>query len=116
MSGRTHAWRHTRTRLWLAGAALAGAIAAAAALPAAESAAEMPDGYISGVVESSAGPEAGVWVIAETDELDTKFAKIVVTDDDGRFVLPQLPDATYDVWGARLRPRRFAQEEAHAGP
>ena len=98
MSERTRAWRHTRTRLWLAGAALAGAIAAAAALPAAESAAEMPDGYISGVVESSAGPEAGVWVIAETDELDTKFAKIVVTDDDGRFVLPQLPDATYDVW------------------
>ena len=98
MSERTHAWRHTRTRYWLAGAALAAAIAAAAALPAAESAAEMPDGYISGVVESSAGPEAGVWVIAETEELETKFAKIVVTDDDGRFVLPQLPDATYDVW------------------
>ena len=55
-------------------------------------------GYISGVVESSSGPEAGVWVIAETDELGTTFAKIVVTDDDGRFVLPELPDATYDVW------------------
>ena len=58
----------------------------------------MPEGYISGVVESSAGPEAGVWVIAETEELETKFAKVVVTDDDGHFVLPQMPDATYDVW------------------
>tara|TARA_B100001123_G_scaffold438792_1_gene574333 strand:- start:18870 stop:21053 length:2184 start_codon:yes stop_codon:yes gene_type:complete len=58
----------------------------------------MSDGYISGIVESQNGGEAGVWVIAETDELDTKFAKIVVTDDDGRFVLPELPDATYDVW------------------
>ena len=56
------------------------------------------EGYISGVVESSAGPEAGVWVIAETEELETKFAKIVVTDDSGHFVLPELPDATYDVW------------------
>ena len=50
------------------------------------------------MVTSSAGPEAGVWVIAETEELETKLAKIVVTDDAGRFVLPQLPDATYDVW------------------
>ena len=58
----------------------------------------MSDGYISGIVESQNGSEAGVWVIAETDELDTKFAMIVVTDDDGRFVLPELPDATYDVW------------------
>jgi len=57
-----------------------------------------PTGYISGVVESSNGPEAGVWVIAETDELDTKLAKIVVTDHSGRFVLPELPDATYDIW------------------
>ena len=58
----------------------------------------MPEGYISGVVESSHGPEAGVWVIAETDELETKFVKIVVTDDRGRFVLPELAEATYDVW------------------
>ncbi|SVE51194.1 uncharacterized protein METZ01_LOCUS504048, partial [marine metagenome] len=53
---------------------------------------------ISGVVTSANGPEAGVWVIAETDELDTKLAKIVVTDHSGRFVLPELPDATYDIW------------------
>jgi len=59
---------------------------------------ERPDGYIGGVVTSASGPEAGVWVIAETEELETKFAKIVVTDDEGRFMLPELPDATYDVW------------------
>ena len=44
------------------------------------------------------GPEAGVWVIAETTGLPTKFAKIVVTDDHGRYVLPGLPNATYSVW------------------
>ena len=42
--------------------------------------------------------EAGVWVIAETDDRGTGFVKIVVSDEDGRFVLPQLPEATYDVW------------------
>ena len=55
-------------------------------------------GVIAGTVESTAGPEAGVWVIAETDDLETKFVKIVVTDDAGRFLLPELPLATYDVW------------------
>jgi len=60
--------------------------------------AEMSDGVITGTVTSDSGPEAGVWVIAETEELETKFAKIVVTDDDGNFVLPQMPDAAYDVW------------------
>jgi hypothetical protein len=58
----------------------------------------MADGVITGTVSGDNGSEAGVWVIAETDELETKFAKIVVTDDTGRFVLPQLPEATYDVW------------------
>ncbi|SVD03340.1 uncharacterized protein METZ01_LOCUS356194, partial [marine metagenome] len=53
---------------------------------------------ITGSVTSAAGPEAGVWVIAETDDLETVFRKIVVTDDDGRFLLPEIPDATYDVW------------------
>ena len=56
------------------------------------------DGVIRGVVRSDAGPEAGVWVIAETDDLSTRFIKIVVTDDDGRFLLPELTDAVYDVW------------------
>jgi hypothetical protein len=49
-------------------------------------------------VRSEDGLEAGVWVIAETTELKTGFIKIVVTDDDGRFVLPELPEATYNVW------------------
>src|SRR5438128_1595851 len=53
---------------------------------------------IGGVVTSANGPEAGVWVIAETTQLPTKFAKIVVTDDQGRYVLPDLPKASYNVW------------------
>ena len=53
---------------------------------------------LGGVVTGANGPEAGVWVIAETTELPTKFAKIVVTDDGGRYVLPELPKASYSVW------------------
>jgi hypothetical protein len=53
---------------------------------------------IGGVVTSPKGPEAGVWVIAETAELPTKFVKIVVTDDQGRYLVPDLPKANYDVW------------------
>jgi len=53
---------------------------------------------IGGVVRGRSGPEAGVWVIAETKDLPTQLIKIVVTDDLGRFVLPDLPRATYDVW------------------
>ena len=56
------------------------------------------DDDISGVVTSAAGPEAGVWVIAGTQDFDTGFRKIVVTDDDGRFLVPDLPDADYEVW------------------
>ncbi len=53
---------------------------------------------IGGVVTGPHGPEAGVWVIAETSELATKFVKIVVTDDQGRYLLPDLPKASYRVW------------------
>jgi len=53
---------------------------------------------IAGVVAGPGGPEAGVWVIAETSDLPTKFAKIVVTDDQGRYLIPDLPQAKYDVW------------------
>jgi hypothetical protein len=53
---------------------------------------------IGGVVTGPHGPEAGVWVIAESVELPTKFAKIVVTDDQGRYVIPDLPAVNYSVW------------------
>ena len=53
---------------------------------------------IGGVVTGSNGPEAGVWVIAETTDLPTKMNKTVVTDDQGRYVIPDLPKANYVVW------------------
>src|SRR4051812_43762261 len=53
---------------------------------------------IGGVVNGPAGPEAGVLVIAETTDLPTRFVRIVVTDDRGRYLIPDLPEATYTVW------------------
>jgi len=53
---------------------------------------------IGGVVSSSKGPEAGVWVIAETTDLPTRYIKEVVTDDRGRYLIPALPKANYTVW------------------
>jgi len=53
---------------------------------------------IGGTVTGAHGPEAGVWVIAETSALPTKYIKIVVTDDKGRFLIPDLPQAAYQVW------------------
>src|SRR5947209_19147218 len=53
---------------------------------------------IGGVVTSTNGPEAGVWVIAETRDLPVRYIKIVVTDDRGRYLIPELPKATYSVW------------------
>ena len=56
------------------------------------------DDDLSGVVESERGPEAGVWVIAETTELPTRYVKIVVTDEEGRYLVPDLPKASYSLW------------------
>ena len=53
---------------------------------------------IGGVVSGPTGPEAGVWVIAETRDLPVRYIKSVVTDDGGRFVVPDLPAASYSVW------------------
>ena len=53
---------------------------------------------IGGIAATSKGPEAGIWVIAETTGLPTKFSRTVVTDERGRFVIPDLPKATYTVW------------------
>jgi hypothetical protein len=56
------------------------------------------DDDIGGTVTSRFGPEAGVWVIAETTGFGTRFAKIAVTDERGRYVIPDLPKASYRVW------------------
>jgi hypothetical protein len=53
---------------------------------------------IGGVVRGPKGPEAGVWVIAETTDLPTRYTKSVVTDAQGRYVIPDLPVANYKVW------------------
>ncbi len=62
------------------------------------SAVEVSERDLGGTVTSENGPEAGVWVIAETSDLPTNFVRIVVTDDQGRYLVPDLPDANYDVW------------------
>ena len=85
-----------------AGFSVALAIAAVSASvsraeqPAADVAIDPDD--IGGVVTGRNGPEAGVWVIAETRDLPVRYIKSVVTDDRGRFVVPDLPRATYSVW------------------
>ena len=53
---------------------------------------------IGGVVTSANGTEAGVWVVAETTDLPTRFIRIVVTDDAGQYVLPDLPEANYEIF------------------
>src|SRR5260221_4820847 len=70
----------------------------ATAQPAAGTQARVDADDIGGVVTGAKGPEAGVWVIAETKDLPTKYVKIVSTDDQGRYLLPDLPKGTYDIW------------------
>src|SRR5438128_5428585 len=86
-----------RTRVALGLVAL-GCAAVAPPLRLAAQAIQSHADDIAGVVRGPGGPEAGVWVIAETTDLPTKFVKIVVTDDQGRYLLPDLPPATYRVW------------------
>ena len=76
------------------------AIAASVALIGAKrsTSVQVGDNDIAGKVTSAKGAEAGVWVIAETNDLPTKFVRIVVTDDQGRYLIPDLPKATYSVW------------------
>ncbi len=96
--------RTTRQALYLGVAAVALAVALSGSSgplsaqqdPAASVAIDADD--IGGVVTGPKGPEAGVWVIAETRDLPTRYAKMVVTDDNGRFVVPDLPKAKYQVW------------------
>ena len=84
-------------RIFIAAAALLAA--SLTTISARQPAAIAVDGDdIGGVVRSSKGAEAGVWVIAETKDLPTPFVKIVVTDDQGRYLLPDLPKANYSVF------------------
>jgi hypothetical protein len=95
--------RTTKRRYWGIAAAGIAALLAACAVPmdkpqAADEAIHVGASDLGGVVNSTKGPEAGVWVIAETNDLPTKFAKIVVTDGRGRYLMPDLPQASYNVW------------------
>ena len=77
---------------------LAGSLACVETQPAGGGAVALDADDIGGVVSGANGPEAGVWVIAETDALPTKFIRIVVTDEQGRYLLPDMPDASFDVF------------------
>ena len=90
-------------RYYLALAAVGFASAGLAALTpepslAQQAAVAIDNDDIGGVVLGPSGPEAGVWVIAETRDLPTRYTKAVVTDDQGRYVLPDLPKAKYQIW------------------
>src|SRR3978361_2279611 len=87
-----------RSRLSTLAASLLGTALFIAAPQTASAQVTVKADEIGGVVTGAKGPEAGVWVIAETADLPTKFVKIVVTDDQGRYVLPDLPKANYDIW------------------
>ena len=87
-----------RLQATAAAIALVGALPFVVAAQGTGGAAGVDGDDIGGVVANATRPEAGVWVIAETDDLDTVFRKIVVTDDDGRFLVPDLPEASYRVW------------------
>src|SRR5437764_3711713 len=88
-----------KKKLWTSAAAISfvGLFATTPTQLSAQSVSIDPDD-IGGVVTGSGGPEAGVWVIAETRDLGTRFAKMVVTDDHGRYLIPDLPKAKYQVW------------------
>src|SRR5262245_1998543 len=77
---------------------LAASLTTTRSLQAQRGAVQLDADDVAGVVTGPRGPEAGVWVIAETRDLQTKFAKIVVTDDAGRYLLPDLPKANYTIW------------------
>ena len=103
------------SRLRAMGSVVAVATAVLSGVPASAQTIAIDGNDIGGVVRSAKGAEAGVWVIAETTDLPTKFARSVVTDDQGRYVIPDLPKARLSGLGARLRPRRLRQGRAKPG-
>src|SRR4051794_41593323 len=95
--------RTSSTKFSLFASVAVAALIALTAIPASAQQAATPavaidNDDIGGVVTGPNGPEAGVWVIAETHDLGVRYIKIVVTDDQGRYVVPDLPKANYDVW------------------
>ena len=62
------------------------------------------------------GPEAGVWVIAETTELPTKFAKMRRHRRSGPLRHPRPAEGELPGLGARLWAGRFAEGARQAGP
>src|SRR5256714_6411258 len=85
-------------RRWFVHVIIVGLAASLPAWPLAAQGLSIGASDIAGVVTGLNGPEACVWVIAETHDLPTKFIRIVVTDDQGRYLIPDLPKATYAVW------------------
>ena len=110
-----------RGRLCLSAAAIGIAVLAATPFSRASAQQSSPPGVtvgqsdLGGAVTGPSGPEAGVWVIAETTDLPTRFAKIVVTDDQGRYLIPDLPKAQLQRLGPRLRPGRSPRSHGDAG-
>ena len=112
--------------LTVAAIGIAALLAAAPAQLGAQTAVAIDNDDIGGVVTGANGPEAGVWVIAETTDLPTRYIKSVVTDDQGRYVIPDLPTANYEVWvrgyglvdSARMRakPGQIVNHTAVAAP
>src|SRR4029450_3999473 len=94
----------TRRALWMCASIIAiagvwaGSVLTLSAQQGAGGAVRIDASAIGGAVTGPRGPGVGVWVIAETTELPTKFARSVVTDDQGRYVVPDLPKAKYKVW------------------
>ncbi len=122
--------RTTKALYWGIAAVVAALLAACApqmgSEPGADPAIRIGDSDIGGVVTGPKGPEAGVWVIAETTDLLTRYIKSVVTDDRGRYVIPELPAAEYQVFvrgyglvdspRVRAKPGRIVNHTAAAAP
>src|SRR5688500_19265109 len=98
------------------GALLAACVTlVAATLPTNDAAVAVGPDDIGGVVTGPSGPEAGVWGIAETNDLPTKFVRSVVTDDQGRHLIPDLPKANYNGWGRGYGPGECPKSASASG-
>jgi hypothetical protein len=89
---------HLRFAALVVAVCVSAALAGVGAGQVASGAVSIDNDDVGGVVTGPRGPEAGVWVIAETRETPTRLIKVVVTDDQGRYLIPDLPKANYDVW------------------